>query len=101
MLNSGTIIGPSDLMRRHFVLIIEQIEQHWQCRRAHGSDQAMHNFLVYTGKVIEAGRQHSLSALISLLVYSFPIHYVPFLYFIPCFILSFLIPHMIFNVPSS
>lgn len=64
VLNSGTFIGPSEYMRQQFELITSEVEARWHCRRAHGSDQAMHNYLVYTGKVAEAGEtRHKLDTI--------------------------------------
>lgn len=56
VLNSGTLVGPSIMMRDYFDLLTQEMENRWQCRREHGSDQAMHNFLVYNQKVSEAGK---------------------------------------------
>lgn len=57
MLNSGTLIGPSAMMLSYFQLMVQEMEQRWHCRRLHGSDQAIHNYLVYTGKLIGTGKR--------------------------------------------
>lgn len=55
MLNSGTFLGPSKLLLTYIDAMLEELQQRWHCRRLHGSDQAIHNFLVYTGKFIGTG----------------------------------------------
>jgi len=37
--------------------MLEEFQHWWHCMRLHGSDQAVHNFLVYTGKFIGTGGQ--------------------------------------------
>lgn len=55
MLNSGTFLGPSKLMLTYIDAMLEELQHRWHCRRLHGTDQAIHNFLVYTGKFIGTG----------------------------------------------
>lgn len=55
MLNSGTFLGPSKLLLTYIDAMLEELQWRWHCRRLHGSDQAIHNFLVYTGKFIGTG----------------------------------------------
>lgn len=55
VLNSGTFLGPSKLLLTYIDAMLEELQQRWHCRRLHGSDQAIHNFLVYTGKFIGTG----------------------------------------------
>ena len=55
MLNSGTFLGPSKLLLTYIDAMLEELQQRWHCRRLHGTDQAIHNFLVYTGKFIGTG----------------------------------------------
>lgn len=55
VLNSGTLIGPSPALVAYFQLMIKEFEVRWHCMRLHGSDQAVHNYLVYTGKVTPLG----------------------------------------------
>lgn len=55
VLNSGTFLGPSKLLLTYVDAMLEELQQRWHCRRLHGSDQAIHNFLVYTGKFIGTG----------------------------------------------
>lgn len=55
MLNSGTFLGPSKLLLTYIDAMLEELQHRWHCRRLHGTDQAIHNFLVYTGKFIGTG----------------------------------------------
>ena len=55
MLNSGTFLGPSRLLVSYIEAMLEEFEHRWHCMRLHGSDQAVHNFLVYSGKFIGTG----------------------------------------------
>lgn len=43
------------MMRAYFEMILQELEHRWHCRRLHGSDQAIHNYLVYTGKLVRSG----------------------------------------------
>ena len=56
VLNSGTLIGPSKMMLQYFEMLLRELEHRWHCRRLHGTDQAIHNYLVYTGKLIRTGK---------------------------------------------
>ena len=58
VLNSGTFLGPSKLLLIYINAMLEELQQRWHCRRLHGTDQAIHNFLVYTGKFIGTGTTH-------------------------------------------
>ncbi|DBA90773.1 TPA: hypothetical protein ACH3X1_003980 [Trebouxia sp. C0004] len=58
VLNSGTFLGPSRLLVAYIDAMLEEFQHRWHCMRLHGSDQAVHNFLVYTGKFIGTGRLH-------------------------------------------
>ena len=49
--------------------MLEELQQRWHCRRLHGTDQAIHNFLVYTGRFISTGVLHSAD-LHTVLVYT-------------------------------
>lgn len=60
VLNSGTLIGPSKMMVRYFDLMTQEFQLRWHCMRLHGSDQAVHNYLTYTGKLISTGRSFNL-----------------------------------------
>ena len=55
MLNSGTFLGPSRMLVAYIDAMLEEFQQRWHCLRLHGSDQAVHNFLMYTGKFIGTG----------------------------------------------
>ena len=55
VLNSGTLLGPTQLLVRYFGVMLREFEHRWHCMRLHGSDQAVHNYLVYTGKLIGSG----------------------------------------------
>lgn len=55
VLNSGTFLGPSKLLLTYIDAMLEELQHRWHCRRLHGTDQAIHNFLVYTGKFIGTG----------------------------------------------
>ena len=55
VLNSGTFLGPSRLLVAYMGAMLEEFQQRWHCMRLHGSDQAVHNFLMYTGKFIGSG----------------------------------------------
>ena len=39
-------------------VILAEFENRWHCLRLHGSDQAVHNFLIYTGRFIGTGEHH-------------------------------------------
>jgi hypothetical protein len=43
------------MMLTYFSMVVREIERRWHCRGLHGSDQAVHNYLVYTGKLIGTG----------------------------------------------
>lgn len=59
VLNSGTLLGPSQGLGQYFRLMMREFERRWHCRRLHGSDQVVHNYMVYTGKLIGSGAFHS------------------------------------------
>lgn len=63
VLNSGTFLGPSKLLLTYIDAMLEELQHRWHCRRLHGTDQAIHNFLVYTGKFIGTGIQFSIEDL--------------------------------------
>ncbi len=56
VLNSGTFLGPSRMLVAYIDAMLEEFQHRWHCMRLHGSDQAVHNFLIYTGKFIGTGR---------------------------------------------
>ena len=56
VLNSGTFLGPSRMLVAYIDAMLEEFQHRWHCKRLHGSDQAVHNFLIYTGKFIGTGR---------------------------------------------
>ncbi|KAL0021043.1 hypothetical protein WJX77_012162 [Trebouxia sp. C0004] len=63
VLNSGTFLGPSRLLVAYIDAMLEEFQHRWHCMRLHGSDQAVHNFLVYTGKFIGTGISFSIEDL--------------------------------------
>ena len=67
VLNSGTLIGPSQSLIAYFQLMMKEFEVRWHCMRLHGSDQAVHNYLVYTGKLIPHGESVSQIEILNLL----------------------------------
>lgn len=62
VLNSGTFLGPSQKLVGYIDLLLEEFKHRWHCMRQHGSDQAIHNVLVYTGKLIGTGEQNKFYA---------------------------------------
>lgn len=65
VLNSGTLIGPSAMLLQYFEVMVEEFVARWHCMRLHGSDQAVHNYLVYTGKLVGTGARPLLVCLFS------------------------------------
>eukprot|EP00891_Asterochloris_glomerata_P009694 jgi/Astpho2/9694/fgenesh1_pg.00149_%23_4_t len=55
VMNSGTLLGPSHQMLQYFDIMLAEFSKRWHCRRLHGSDQAIHNYLLYTGKLVGSG----------------------------------------------
>lgn len=48
------------MMRAYFEMMMHELEHRWHCKRLHGSDQAIHNYLVYTGKLVRSGEHYVL-----------------------------------------
>ena len=42
-------------MLQYFDIMLAEFSKRWHCRRLHGSDQAIHNYLLYTGKLVGSG----------------------------------------------
>ena len=45
-------------MLQYFDIMLAEFSKRWHCRRLHGSDQAIHNYLLYTGKLVGSGELH-------------------------------------------